>query len=414
MRLLYTCAIYLYQAAISIASLFNNKAKLWIRGRKNIFKELEVKCSDTQDIVWFHCASLGEFEQGKPFIEKVKKEHPQAKILVTFFSPSGYTIRKNDPIADFVFYLPIDTISNAKRFIKIVNPKFAVFVKYEYWYNYIQQLDKQNIPFFYISAIFRKEQYLFKWYGSWFVRQLKKCTRFFVQDDQSIQLMNQLHIDKVTKTGDTRFDRVYQIASKPYELPIIKQFKNKSKLLVAGSTWEPDDKILRSFLDQNHGSFKLIIAPHEIHPSRIQFLKDLFIDYNLICYSEMENENLADYQVFIIDTIGILSKIYKYSDYSYIGGAFGAGLHNILEAAVFGVPLFFGPKYQKFKEARDLVQLEGAFSILNDEQLIQKITQLEMRQEEYDKTCNICKKFVHNNIGAVDMIYSVVKDHIDW
>ncbi|HNX21705.1 MAG TPA: glycosyltransferase N-terminal domain-containing protein [Bacteroidales bacterium] len=414
MRLFYTFAIYIYQSAIHIASLFNHKAKLWIQGRKNIFNELEFKCAGNQYIVWFHCASLGEFEQGKPFIEKVKNEHPQTKILVTFFSPSGYTIRKNDPIADFVFYLPIDTISNAKKFIKIVNPRFAVFVKYEYWYNYIQQLDQKNIPFFYISAIFRKEQYLFKWYGSWFVRQLKKCTRFFVQDDQSISLMQQLKIENVTKTGDTRFDRVYKIASQSYDLPYVVQFKNRSKLLVAGSTWEPDDKILKSFLDQNKRTFKLIIAPHEIHASRIQYLKDLFFDYSIICFSEMEQEHMADYQVFIIDTIGILSKIYKYSDYSYIGGAFGAGLHNILEAAVFGVPLFFGPKYQKFKEARDLVQLEGAFSILNDEQLILKITQLEMRQEEYDKTCNICKKFVHNNIGAVDMIYSVVKDHINW
>ena len=414
MRLFYTFAIYIYQSAIHIASLFNHKARLWVQGRKNIFNELESKCAGNQDIVWFHCASLGEFEQGKPFIEKVKNEHPQTKILVTFFSPSGYTIRKNDPIADFVFYLPIDTISNAKKFIKIVNPRFAVFVKYEYWYNYIQQLDRKNIPFFYISAIFRKEQYLFKWYGSWFVRQLKKCTRFFVQDDQSISLMQQLKIENVTKTGDTRFDRVYKIASQSYDLPYVVQFKNRSKLLVAGSTWEPDDKILKSFLDQNKRTFKLIIAPHEIHASRIQYLKDLFFDYSIICFSEMEQEHMADYQVFIIDTIGILSKIYKYSDYSYIGGAFGAGLHNILEAAVFGVPLFFGPKYQKFKEARDLVQLEGAFSILNDEQLILKITQLEMRQEEYDKTCNICKKFVHNNIGAVDMIYSVVKDHINW
>lgn len=414
MRLFYTFAIYIYQSAIHIASLFNHKARLWVQGRKNIFNELESKCAGNQDIVWFHCASLGEFEQGKPFIEKVKNEHPQTKILVTFFSPSGYTIRKNDPIADFVFYLPIDTISNAKKFIKIVNPRFAVFVKYEYWYNYIQQLDQKNIPFFYISAIFRKEQYLFKWYGSWFVRQLKKCTRFFVQDDQSISLMQQLKIENVTKTGDTRFDRVYKIASQSYDLPYVVQFKNRSKLLVAGSTWEPDDKILKSFLDQNKGTFKLIIAPHEIHASRIQYLKDLFFDYSIICFSEMEQEHMADYQVFIIDTIGILSKIYKYSDYSYIGGAFGTGLHNILESAVFGVPLFFGPKYQKFKEARDLVQLEGAFSILNDEQLILKITQLEMRQEEYDKTCNICKKFVHNNIGAVDMIYSVVKDHINW
>jgi len=226
--------------------------------------------------------------------------------------------------------------------------------------------------------------------------------------------MKQLNIEKVTKTGDTRFDRVYHIASQPYELPFITQFKNKSKLIVAGSAWEPDDKILKNFLDQNKGTFKLIIAPHEIHSGRIQSIKDLFIDYSIICYSEMGNENISDYQVFIVDTIGILSKIYKYSDYSYIGGAFGAGLHNILEAAVFGVPLFFGPKYQKFKEARDLVELEGAFSILNEEQLIQKVTLLEMRQEEYDKTCNICKKFVHNNIGAVDMIYSVVKDHIDW
>lgn len=413
MRYLYTFSIHLYYLAALLASPFHKKAKLWIQGRKNIFQEIETKCKGKSDIVWFHCASLGEFEQGKPFIEKVKKEHPETSILLTFFSPSGYTIRKNDPIAEFVFYLPIDTIENAKRFIKIVNPKFAVFVKYEYWFNYMTQLDQHRIPFFYISAIFRKDQYLFKWYGSWFVQQLKKCTQFFVQDDNSINLMKQLNISKVIKTGDTRFDRVYQISNQTFDLPYITQFKNGSKLIVAGSTWEPDDKILKNFLDQNQTTFKLILAPHEIDSRRIQFMKDLFIDFRVICYSEMKNEDLSEYQVFIVDTIGILNKMYKYSDYSYIGGAFGSGLHNILEAAVFGVPLFFGPKFSKFKEARDLVQLEGAFSIQNDEQIIQKITLLEMRQEEYDKTCNICKKYVTKNRGAVDLIYSEVKKHIN-
>lgn len=413
MRFFYTLAVHFYRVSIILASLFHKKARLWAHGRKNVFNEIEQKCKGINDIVWFHCASLGEFEQGKPFIEKVKKEHPQVAILLTFFSPSGYLIRKNDPIADFTFYLPIDTPGNAKKFISLVKPKFAVFVKYEYWYNYINQLHKNNIPLFYISAIFRKDQYFFKWYGSWFVKQIKKCTHFFVQDDQSIQLMNELEINQVTKTGDTRFDRVYQIASLPFELPFVSHFKSNKKLIVAGSTWEPDDKILKSFLDQNQGVFKIIITPHEIGPNRIQFIKDLFIDYRVISYSEFENENLSDYQVLIIDTIGMLNKIYKFSDYSYIGGAFGSGLHNILEAAVYGVPLFFGPKYSKFKEARDLLQLKGAFSISSESELIHKITQLEMLQDEYDKTCTICKSFVSNNIGAVDLIYSEAKNHFN-
>jgi 3-deoxy-D-manno-octulosonic-acid transferase len=408
MRLLYSLAIQLYYLGILIASLFNKKAELWISGRKNLFQILEQKCTNKSNIIWVHCASLGEFEQGRPFMEKMKKENPDHTILLTFFSPSGYLIRKTDPIADIITYLPIDSLKNAIRFVKIVNPKIVVFVKYEYWYNYIWYLNQKNIPFYYISAIFREKQYFFKWYGKWFVKQLKRCSRFFVQDDISLELLHQLNIDQVTRTGDTRFDRVYQVAAKPYELDYVLLFKNRKKLMVAGSTWDPDEKILKKFYDFNIDSFKLIIAPHEIGTDRIQSIKDLFIDYRVIAYSEMENTDLSGYQVLIIDTMGMLNKIYKYGDYAYIGGAFGVGLHNILEAAVFGIPLFFGPKYQKFKEARDLVALQGAFSIVSEDQMIQKITQMEILQDEYDKTCSICESFVSKNIGAVDLICSFI------
>jgi 3-deoxy-D-manno-octulosonic-acid transferase len=404
MRLLYSLAIQFYYTAIFIASLFNKKAKLWVTGRKNLFQELQLKVQNRSRIIWVHCASLGEFEQGRPFMENIKKEHPDTTILLTFFSPSGFQVKKNDPVADIICYLPIDSLHNVIRFVKMVNPTMVVFVKYEYWYNYIWYLNQKKIPFYYISAIFREKQYFFKWYGGWFVNQLKQCAHFFVQDDKSLQLLHKLQINQVTRTGDTRFDRVYQIATKPYELEFVKQFKNNHQLMVAGSTWDPDEKIIKRFFDAHQKTFKLIIAPHEIGKNRIQSIKDLFIDYHVVTYTELENQDISGFQILILDTMGMLSKIYKYADYGYIGGAFGAGLHNILEAAVFGIPLFFGPKYQKFKEARDLVALEGAFSIQNEDELIQKITNMELLQDEYDKTCSICKTFVSRNIGAVDLI----------
>lgn len=408
MRFLYTLAIHCYHVAIHLASLFNPKAKLWITGRANLFQDLQQKCNNKEHIIWFHCASLGEFEQGKPLMEKIKQDHSNRTILVTFFSPSGYLIKKNDSVADIVSYLPIDTPKNVIKFIDIVNPKSVVFIKYEHWYNFMFTLNQKKIPFYYISAIFREKQYFFKWYGAWFVEQLQHCSHFFVQDDQSVTLLHQIGIYQVDKTGDTRFDRVFQIANKDYELPFVIQFKQEKKLLVAGSTWEPDEIVLERWFAEFHKTFQLIIAPHEIDEHHIQTIKDRFKSYRIICYSEFHDQKLEDFQILIIDTIGMLSKIYKYSDYSYVGGAFGTGLHNILEAAVFGVPLFFGPKFQKFKEARDLVHLQGAFSLLYANELIHLISQFELHHDEYDKTCNICKKYVFHNIGAVDMIYSQI------
>lgn len=406
MRYLYTFAIHCYHTAIYLSSFFNPKAKLWIEGRNNLFNDLKQKCDGKSNIIWVHCASLGEFEQGKPLMEKIKKEDPDQTILVTFFSPSGYLVKKNDPIADIVSYIPIDTPTKAKKFIEIVSPQYVIFIKYEYWYNFINFLDKKQIPFYYISAIFREKQYFFKWYGSWFVKQIQKCSHFFVQDDQSVALLNQMGIHKVHKTGDTRFDRVFTIANSEYQLPTIIQFKGEKKMLVAGSTWEPDEIVLESWISQFRQTFKLIIAPHEIDANHFQAIKERFKSYHLICYSEIQNQEIEDFEILIIDTIGMLSKIYKYSDYSYVGGAFVKGLHNILEAAVFGVPLFFGPKYQKFKEARDLVKLKGAFSIADESEFIHQFSQLELHTDQYNQTSSICKKYVLNNIGAVDLIYS--------
>lgn len=406
MRFLYTLAIHCYHFAIHLASLFNPKAKLWITGRANLFQDLQQKCNNKEHIIWFHCASLGEFEQGKPLMEKIKQENPHYTILVTFFSPSGYLIKKNDAVADIVSYLPIDTPKNVRKFINIVDPQSVVFIKYEQWYNFMYSLNQKKIPFYYISAIFRENQYFFKWYGSWFVKQLQQCSHFFVQDDQSVNLLKQFGISQVNKTGDTRFDRVFQIANKQYELPFVIQFKQEKKLLVAGSTWEPDEIVLERWYAEFYKTFLLIIAPHEIDANHIQAIKNRFNSYRVICYSELQDQKIEEFQILIIDTIGLLSKIYKYSDYSYVGGAFGTGLHNILEAAVFGVPLFFGPKFQKFKEARDLVQLQGAFSLPDVTELIRLISQFELHHDTYDQTCNICKKYVFDNIGAVDMIYS--------
>jgi len=408
MRFLYTLAIHCYHFAIHLASWFNPKAKLWITERAELFLDLQQKCKDKTHIIWFHCASLGEFEQGKPLMEKIKQENPNFTILVTFFSPSGYLIKKNDAVADIVSYLPIDTPKNVRKFINIVDPKSVIFIKYEQWYNFMYTLNQKKIPFYYISAIFRENQYFFKWYGAWFVKQLQQCSHFFVQDDQSVNLLKQYGISHVHKTGDTRFDRVFQIANKEYELPFVIQFKQEKKLLVAGSTWEPDEIVLERWYAEFQKTFQLIIAPHETDTNHIQAIKERFNSHRVICYSELQNQKLEDFQILIIDTIGMLSKIYKYSDYSYVGGAFGSGLHNILEAAVFGVPLFFGPKFQKFKEARDLVQLQGAFSLPDASELIRLISQFELHHDTYDQTCNICKKYVFDNIGAVDMIFSQI------
>lgn len=409
MRFLYSIEIQLYNAAIHLAALFNSKARLWVKGRQNVFHFLQQECTHREHVIWFHSASLGEFEQGKPLMQQYRAQHPECTILATFFSPSGYEIKKNDSTADIICYLPIDTPRNAKRFIAITHPEKAIFVKYEFWFNYMHQLKENHIPFYYISAIFRPSQYFFKPIGHWFAQQLANCSFFFVQNEESKNLLHSIHIDQVKITGDTRFDRVYDIANQNYELDFVQQFaKDKQKLIVAGSSWEPDERLLKQLLEKLPENYKLILAPHVIDAKHIEQIKNLYQDFSTVCYSEKELKDLSSYRVLIIDTIGILSKIYKYSYISYVGGAFETGLHNILEAAVFGVPLFFGPHYSKFNEAVQLVALQGAFSITDYSEMLQKCELYAQNQDEYASVCQICKSFVQENLGSCQKIMEII------
>ena len=405
MHFFYSLSIQLYACFIKWSSLFSNKAKLWHNGRKNIFPFLEEKCAEKQ-IIWFHCASLGEFEQGKPLMELIKQEDENITLLVTFFSPSGYEVKKEDPIAEIITYLPIDTQKNARQFIRIVKPQKVFFIKYEFWYNYMFELSNADIPFYYVSAIFRENQYFFKNYGKWFLKQLKKCSYFFVQNEKSKTILQQHGILNAAITGDTRFDRVYAIAQQPYQLDFITSFKAEKKLLVAGSTWQPDEKLLAELFSKIHSGYKLVIAPHLVEKNHIEQIKKIFHSFSIACFSEKETKDISNDEVLIIDTIGLLSKIYKYADISYIGGAFKTGLHNILEAAVFEKPIFFGPHFQKFNEAIELVEQGAAFPIKNATEMAQKVVYFKENPAFYEETCRICKNYVAQNLGATEKILS--------
>lgn len=409
MHCLYNLFIRLYSWGIAIASLWNEKAKLLHSGRKKTFATLQTECAGKK-VVWLHAASLGEYEQGKPLIQQLRAMHPEYTFLVTFFSPSGYEVKKNDPDIDILAYLPADTPRNAKRLVKTVNPVSAYFVKYEFWYNFMIALNANNIPFYFFSAIFRPSQYFFKPYGKWFARQLRLVTHFFVQNTTSRDLLNKIGVHCVTIAGDTRFDRVSAIAQANEDLPFVELFKGTGKLLVAGSTWMPDEKLLLDvYRDVKKYGYHLLIAPHVIDNEHIQQILTLFSSEKTILYSDYKCQNLAEYDVMIINSIGLLSRIYKYADVAYIGGAFETGLHNTLEAAVFGIPLFFGPKHSKFDEAVHLVQREGAFSVLSAHDMIKKLRQFEENQTFYDHTCAICQSYVQENLGACRKILAVTE-----
>lgn len=409
MRGLYTIGIWFYGLGIRIASLFNEKAKQWVRGRKGIFAELEKAFDGKSHPVWVHCASLGEYEQAKPLIEKIKQEQPEIKILTTFFSPSGYIQAVKKPLADYYFYLPLDLPCNARKFIDIVQPKAAIFVKYEFWFNYMRQLSQKTIPFYYISAIFRENQHFFKSSGRWFAKQLRQATHFFVQTEKSKQLLESIGIKQVIVCGDTRFDRVKAIAEKVEPFPFMETFCQNKKIIIAGSSWGPDEHLLAQLL-QHFPDYKLVVAPHEI--SRTPEVKETFAAYKTALYTSMKEEELADTQVLIIDTIGILSRLYQYSTVSYIGGAFKTGLHNILEAAVYGKPLFFGPHYDHFNEAVNLVALKGAFSVNSTAEMQAIMEKFEQNPDYYAQTCEICQQFVADNSGAADTIYKQIEESI--
>lgn len=407
MKFLYKAGIHLYHLAIKIAVFFNAKASLFVRGRKGWKQKLAAKIDTNARYLWFHCASLGEFEQGRPLIEEVRKQFPQYRIVLTFFSPSGYEIRKNYEQADIIMYLPIDTRRNAKTFIKMIQPEKAFFIKYEYWHFYFDELKKRGIPLYMVSAIFRDNQQFFKknLWGQWYRQMLKKVTHFFVQDEKSARLLQSLGIQNYTVSGDTRFDRVAAIAENVGEIPVVDKFKNENLLLVAGSTWQPDEELLATFINEQ-SNLKTIVAPHEVTPANINRLELLFNDS--VRFSRLDENSAAGHRVIIIDSIGMLSSLYRYGEIAYIGGGFGVGIHNILEAATFGLPIIFGPNYRKFKEAVDLNNLGGAFPV-NDKASMEKVFKALLFDHNTRKSASEkCKSFVAKNVGSTQIILKKV------
>jgi len=405
MKFIYSLGIRFYGFAVLIASLFNEKAKKWIEGRKNIIEKVTKALQGNKaPIIWFHCASLGEFEQGRPIIEAFKQKFPDYKILLTFFSPSGYEVRKNYAGADFVFYLPLDTHSNAKQFVDIINPKIAVFVKYEFWYNYINCLNEKNVPLYLVSAKFRTDQYFFKWYGAWFRKQLNSYKKIFLQDSASEVLLDSIGVKNKELAGDTRFDRVIDIAKQAQLNEIIEAFKGNEKLWICGSTWEEDEKYISAVYNKILASglkVKLLVVPHEIGEKHIKQVTELF---GAKKYSESNLAQAANEKVLVVDKMGMLSSLYRYADVAYIGGGFGKNIHNLPEAAVFGVPVVFGPNHRKFTEAIDLITCKGGFAINNETELADKIMAL-LQDETYRKQSGeLAKAYIYNGSGATKKI----------
>lgn len=388
MRGLYTLAIRAYTVAVKAAALFGNpKAKQWVEGRR----QRPEPGNDQSPWVWFHAASLGEFEQGRPVIEALKKEHPKIKVSLTFFSPSGYEIRKNYPLADEVLYLPVDTLKNARQWIERHHFVATFFIKYEFWFNYMTALDEKHIPLYYISLILKPDQYFFKWYGGWFRKQLKHVSHFFVQDDTTMELLKGIGFDNVTRCGDTRFDRVAAIAKQAKTFPEIEAFIHSRQCIIAGSSWPPDEKLLIPYIERLPESYCMIIAPHDISEKHIRQIRESLTSIN-------------PNKVYLIDTVGILSQLYQYARFVYIGGGFGVNIHNIQEPVTFGCPVVFGPKYKSFKEAVDLVSLGGAFSINGQEELNKTFDRLINDEAHYQQASEICKKYLKSQLGATDVI----------
>jgi 3-deoxy-D-manno-octulosonic-acid transferase len=410
MHFLYNLTIIFAQSLLKIIALFSPKMKLFVEGRKEVFTILEQKITQQDQTIWFHAASLGEYEQGLPVIKKIKDKYPDHKIVVTFFSPSGYEVRKNNTDADVTVYLPLDTPKNAKQFLKLVHPELVFFIKYEFWINYLDQLQNQKIPTYLISGIFREKQLFFKWYGGFYRKALDTFTHFFVQNENSKKLITQLGKTNVTVSGDTRFDQVVAILEKDNTLDFIAQFKNNKTTIVIGSSWPKDEALLVEYINNCREIVKFIIAPHNIKTEQIQQLKSS-ITKKTILFSDKENTELSQYDVFIIDTIGILTKIYSYGDIAYVGGGFGnPGVHNLLEPATFGIPIVIGPNYSHFDEAIKLVNLNGCTSIVNYTELNQVFSTLILNKDTRIKKGEICNTFVQKNKGATDTILAQIRN----
>ena len=406
MLFLYNFIVQITGFFLKIVSIFDPKMKLFIDGRKNVFATLSQEINQNDKTIWFHAASLGEFEQGLPVIEKIKEKFSNHKIVITFFSPSGFEVRKNNNFADVTVYLPLDTKKNAEEFLKLVHPEMVFFIKYEYWPNYLNEIQKLKIPTYLISGIFREKQAFFKWYGGFYRNALKTFDYFFVQNESSKKLLQSIGFQNVKISGDTRFDRVSKILNQNNSIESVKKFKNNMLTIVVGSSWAKDENNLIDFINSNSFNVKFIIAPHNIKVEQITELKKSILRKTLL-YSEIFTSDLPlqDYEVLIVDSVGILTKIYSYADIAYVGGGFGtSGLHNVLEPATFGIPVLIGPNFEKFSEAVALVNLGGCISVKSKIELEEKLTFLIQNEDERHEIGHIANTFVKMNKGATDII----------
>ena len=400
--MIYNLAMYLLELGVKLAGLFSDKPAKMVKGHRGAFDMLKSKIDRNARYIWFHAASLGEFEQGRPLIERIRKEYPQYKILQTFFSPSGYEVRKNYDGADIVCYLPIDTPSNVKKFIDLVNPCMVFFVKYEFWQNYLNALSKRGVPVYSVSSIFRPGQIFFRWYGKSYQQVLKTFAHLFVQNEESKLLLAEIGVKNTTVVGDTRFDRVLDICAAAKQLPLVQKFKGDALTFVAGSSWGPDEDIFIKYFNA-HPEMKLIIAPHVVNDGHLKEIESK-LQRSCVRYTKATEENVEQADCLIIDCYGLLSSIYRYGEISYIGGGFGVGIHNVLEAAVYGIPVIFGPNNKKFREAQHLLANKGGFEINGYEDFEQLMNKFLADEAYLKQSGQAAGDYVKGNAGAMDKI----------
>ncbi len=404
MRLLYNTSIHAYHFLIWLASFKNAKAQKWLAGRKNLFDRLRHEVVKGKPLLWFHVSSLGEFEQATPVIEGVKRDFPGYRILLTFYSPSGYEQKKDYPLADYVFYLPLDTPGNASRFLDIVKPDKVFFVKYEFWFNFLTELKRRNIPTYIFSALFRPTQFFFQPWSNWFRKTLKAYTHIFVQNQSSFDILQKFGFENVSISGDTRLDRVAQIARNSAELPKLVNFCEGSKVIVAGSTWPEDEVLFLKFVNECKHAVKFVVAPHEVNAESLERIASQLLRPYIFYSANSTMQQLKEADVLIADGYGYLVSVYRYAKIAYVGGGFTSGIHSILEPAVYGMPVVFGPDYQKFHEALEMIQLEAAHSVASYEELYNLFESYLTDPERLAKESRFASQYVESNCGATEQI----------